>query len=193
MAMWPDDKDQGAAIDAAIDEAARQMTDGAPGSDFRARVLARIGEPESSSRGRRLAWVMAPVVALAVIVLLIAVARPATRRSGRPLEPATHQPATESQTTQARTTQPRTTQPPAVVQRTPNATHGVSADRRRTPRAAPSEVETLAPDALDVESIRLAALPSADSIRVAPLETIEPIDAAPLAAPEIDEPQRRQQ
>jgi len=186
MAMWPDDQDKRATIDAAIDEAARQMTGGAPGNDFRARVLARIGEPESSSRGRWLAWVMAPVVTLAVIILLILVARPVTRRSGRPLEPATHQPATESQTTQAQTTE--TTEPPAVVRRTPNPTDGVHAGRRRTPRAAPSEVEALAPDALDVESIRLAALPSADSIRVAPLETIEPIDVAPLAAPEIDEP-----
>jgi hypothetical protein len=48
------------------------------------------------------------------------------------------------------------------------------------------------PAPLNVESIRLAALPPADSIGVTPLETIEPIDVAPLVAPEIDEPQRRE-
>jgi len=39
---------------------------------------------------------------------------------------------------------------------------------RNPARVAPSEIDALAPESLDVESIRLAALPPAESIRVAP-------------------------
>jgi hypothetical protein len=201
MAMRPDDTQRGAPIDAAIDEAARQMTAGAPGGDLKARVLARIGERESFSAARRLAW-MAPIAA--AIILVLAIAGRFVDRSGR----RTTIPATQPQSMQtvrqppqpataAAAAQSQTRQTPTPVRLHPNITDATDGSRprpggRRAPRVAPSEVDALVPAPLNVESIRLAALPPADSIGVTPLETIEPIDVAPLVAPEIDEPQRRE-
>jgi len=202
MAMWPDEEKHGTRIDAAIDEAARQMTDGAPDGDLKARVLARIGGRESFSRGWRLTWIMAPVAAAAIILLIVVgrsfqpgnkrVEGPATQPPARQTarqqpEPATTQSAAQTQTTRAskpvRARVPVT--PPAEVRLKPDTMY-VAAD-------VTADVATLAPESLDVESIDLAALPPAVSIRVAPLDTIEPIDVAPLAASGIDEPQRREQ
>ena len=194
MAIWPEDEQHDSRIDGAIDEAARRMTDGAPGIDLRAHVLARIDERESSPRGRRLAWIVSPIAAAAIIFLII-VARlfqghdrgaedparqpPAVTRAGdERLGPTPTQPDAHAQTTH----------PPTLVRLKPDTTYEI----QNRPRIAPSAIEALAPESLDVESIRLAALPPADSIRVEPLETIVPIDVAPLGPPEIDDPQRRE-
>jgi hypothetical protein len=198
MAMWPDDNQHGAPIDTAIDEAARQMTVGVPGGDFRARVLARIGEREPASGRWRLAWLLAPVAA-AVIVFFVVVGQSADSRNRgespvtrpHPTETARRQPEPTTTTAAA---PPQTRQAPAPVRPKPDTTYARSGSGPRpggAPLIAPSEVDALVP-ALDVESIRLAALPPADSIRVTPLDTIEPIDVAPLAAPETDESHRRQ-
>jgi hypothetical protein len=203
MAMWPDEDGKGAPIDAAIDEAARQMTGSAPGGDFKARVLARIGEREPVSGRWRLAWRMAPVAAAVIIFFFVFVGRSVDfgKRGGenpaippRPTESATRQP---QPTTDVSAAQSQTRQTPTSVRRPPDPTYAKSSFGRtpggmRTPRVAPSDVDALVPAPLNVESIRLAALPPADSIGVTPLETIEPIDVAPLVAPEIDEPQRRE-
>jgi hypothetical protein len=200
MAMWPDHEEHGTRIDAAIDEAARQMTDGAPGGDLKARVLARIGERESFSRGWRLAWIMAPVAAAAIIVLIVAgrsfqrgnqkvgpAQPPSVETARQQPQPATTQSASQTQTTQMpnQVHAPAPVRPPTQVRLKPDATD-VATD-------VTTDVAALAAESLDVESIDLAALPPAVSIRLAPLETIEPIDVAPLAASEIDEPQRRDQ
>jgi hypothetical protein len=204
MAMWSDDDEHGAPIDAAIDDAARQMTAGAPGGDFRARVLARLGEREPFSGSRRIAWTLAPIAAAIIIVLLVAgrfggrgdrridnsTTSPQSTRNVQPQpqrQPPAEVSAAQSQTRQTSTSvrlKPDTTYTRDGIRRT--------AGGRRAPSVAPAEADALVPPPLDVESIRLAALPAADSIGVAPLETIEPIDVAPLAAPEIDEPQRRE-
>ena len=59
MAMRPDDTQRGAPIDAAIDEAARQMTAGAPGGDLKARVARahrRTQQLFSAARRLRGGW-----------------------------------------------------------------------------------------------------------------------------------------
>ena len=201
MAMWPDGGGNGGRIDATIDETARRMSDGAPGGDFKARVLARIGERQTAS-GRWWLWLTVPM-ATAVIVFLVVVGRSGdsgnrgsesartrpqpTETARRQPEPAINAPAAQSQTRQT----------PAPVRLKPDTTDATDGSLRRpfrrpALRVARSEVDALAPATLAVESIHLEALPPADSIRLPPLETIDPIDVAPLAAPEIDESPRRQ-
>jgi hypothetical protein len=193
MAMWPDDEEHGTRIDPAIDAAARQMTDGVPGADLKARVLARIGERESSSRGWRLAWILSPA-AVAAIILLIVIGRSFYGRDHQVESPAPQPPVTAAVKQQPASTtasvRPDTT-PVTRVRSKPDAGYGLDANRTRT-QSTPSEIAALVPAPLDVESIRVSALPPADSIRVAPLEAIEPIDVEPLAAPEIDDTQRRE-
>jgi len=202
MAMWPDDNEPGAPIDAAIADAARQMTDGAPGGDFRARVLARLGEREPVSGRWRLAWMLAPI-AVALIISFIIVGRfvdSGDRGSNhaaippRPIEATTRQPEPPT----AASAQPKRRQTPTSVRLNPGTTSARDGSRgmpggSRALRVAPSDVDALAPAPLDVESIRLAALPPADSIGVAPLEGIEPIDVEPLATSEIDPAAQRRE
>jgi hypothetical protein len=135
---------------------------------------------------------MAPIAAALIIVLAV-VGRFGGNRN-RTVDKPTTQPQS---TTAASAAQSQTRQTPTSVRLKPDTTYARDGSRRRpggsrAPRVAPSEIDARAPAALDVESIRLAALPPVASIRVAPLETIEPIDVAPLAASEIDESQRRQ-
>jgi len=199
MAMWPEDEQHDTRIDAAIDEAARQMTSGAPGIDLRTRVLARIDERESSSFGWRLIWIASPIAAAALIFLIV-VAGPFHGRDRGPETAALPPPARQGAEQRPApipmppTAEKQTAQPPTLVGRKPDTTNeiqGVTRHVRNPARVAPSEIDALAPESLDVESIRLAALPPAESIRVAPLETIEPIDVAPLGI-DIDDSQRRE-
>ena len=200
MAMWPDHDEHDARIDAAIDDAARQMTAGAPGGELKARVLARLDERAPLSFGPRLLWTMASIAAAVMIVAVVVVGRLGDRKGHgtdtgatqpRSAASATRQPESA---TPARAIEPRTAAAAAVR---PDTAHDsdslqVRATAARAPRAVPSEVDALAPDALDVDSIRLAPLPQARSIRVAPLEPIDPIDVAPLATSETDESSRRE-
>jgi hypothetical protein len=64
--MWPEDRDR---IQSAIDDVARQMTDGAPGSAFKAHVLARMSERRTRWFSP---WVIVPVTAAALILLATA-------------------------------------------------------------------------------------------------------------------------
>src|SRR5262245_52097926 len=203
MARWPDDDEHDARIDAAIDDAARQMTAGAPGGELKARVLARLDERAPLSFGPRLLWTMASIAAAVIIVAVVVVGRLGDREGHR--TDRTDTGATQPQSAASATQQPESAAPPGAIEpRTPAAAvvrpdtahDGDSVQLRataaRAPRAAPSEVDALAPDALDVDSIRLAPLPQASSIRVAPLEPIDPIDVAPLATPDSDESSRRE-
>jgi hypothetical protein len=206
MAMWPEDEQHDSRMDAAIDAAARQMTDGAHGVDLKARVLARIDDSESSRSRWRLAWMLAPIAGAAILLVII-VARPfhpstcsgcperveGQGRDRGPERPALQPPV--AQGTEQRLgptpTQPaaqvQTTHPPTLLRPKPDTTNEI----KNRPRIAPSEIDALAPEPLDVESIRVAALPPADSIRLEPLETIAPIDVAPLGI-DIDDSQRRE-
>jgi len=200
--MWPDDGEDGARIDAAIDEAARQMTAGAPGGDFKARVLARLDQREPVSDRWRLGWMLAPIAA-ALIISFIVVGRFVGSRDRGSDHPAAQPQSTQTvrqqpqPTTAASAAQSQTRQTPTSVRLKPDTTDATDGSRRsrggsRAPRVARSDVDALAPDALDVESIRLAPLAQAASIRVAPLDTIDPIAVAPLATLDIDDPQRRE-
>src|SRR5213593_4531337 len=76
-------------LDRLIDEVARQMTEGHLSSDFRARVIASLDH-----RPRRMwrpLWIVAPLVATAVIILAIVVARPFEGRDRGAKSPALQQ------------------------------------------------------------------------------------------------------
>jgi len=198
MAMWPDDEQHDGRIDAAIDEVARRMTAGSPDSAFKARVLARIDgdrlalRDPSASRGWRLAWMLAPLVVAALIIITIAVFR-ASNRQSRSAPDVAQRPSPAETVTPAGTARdrglvkdgtaaPRTTE--TLVQRAQAPLGPAMSRRLPRARAESSEVDALAPSPLEVDSIRLAALPPASSIRLAPLEPIAPIDVAPLGEPD---------
>jgi hypothetical protein len=64
-------------LNTAIDEVARQMTEGSPAGDagFRRRVLARIESGDAPRRSWRAAFVLSPIAVAAAIVISIVVAR----------------------------------------------------------------------------------------------------------------------
>src|SRR5882724_2281939 len=66
-------------LDETIDAAARQLTDGEPGGELKARVLARL-EARGHHRFRTLGWILAPgAIAAAAIVVVISLNRPKAR------------------------------------------------------------------------------------------------------------------
>jgi len=74
-------------LDRLIDEVARQMTDGHPSSDFRARVIANLDR--RPGRVWRPIWIVAPLGTLAVVVLVVLVARPFFTSAPHPMQRAT--------------------------------------------------------------------------------------------------------
>jgi len=182
--MWTGSDRDNDRIDTAIDDVARQMTDGVPRGDLKARVLSRIEEPAAATWPWRLVWIAAPLAA-AVIIFLVFAARfdrgsenrgpqPAVARgSDQPLPPAPRQEPAQA------LNQPEAVRPRAesVVSRSTIATPP-------RPAGAPSNVEALAPPRLEVPSIALpsmaiGAIPTT-SIAVDPLETITPMAVAPI-------------
>jgi len=179
--MWAEDHDR---LDSVIDAVTREMTAGTPGAEFRARVLARIREPQSLWRWR---WVLLPPAATAIVLLAVALydgrpihrdaapaaARPGTRQPGSvPVESTTV--AIGSSATEA---------PPA------HATHrdaGTSAGGRGTapglrPTASSSELDELAPPPIAVDSIAVDRLATPEPLTVQHLE-ISSIALAPIDA-----------
>jgi hypothetical protein len=182
-------------IDAAIDAVARNMTEGAPASDFNARVLARIRERRP---GWRSPWVLPPLAAAAVLLLVLALdharlaIRPDTGRTGAPADlsgrsgggqsPAPQSPpagaaAPAQEPGQHEQASDRPPAPRFAPGRRP-APHGGGRgkpDSRPTsaPADAPaiaSDVGVLAPAALDVESIAVDGLARPESIVLQRLE-----------------------
>src|SRR5262245_27521928 len=95
MATW------GERVDAAIDDAARRMTEGEPAADFTARVMDRVAE-ESAHRSRSAwtalwrdarrhgwnpGWVLSPVAAAAVLAIAIVLFRGAGHEQRASREP----------------------------------------------------------------------------------------------------------
>jgi hypothetical protein len=164
------------AIDRTIDEVARQMTEGQPAQDFRARIVARIAEGGRPRRTWRAAWILSPIAAAAVVAVAIFVAR---------VQPREHP---SSPSTIARATPPvesvRRPDPPAP---SPEAVPKGPAPRRtRQPGRmyGTTEIDALAPPRLEVAPLGLEVLPTA-SIAVSQLDAIAPIAVAPL--PEIEQ------
>ncbi|HZR22304.1 MAG TPA: hypothetical protein VFA59_01875 [Vicinamibacterales bacterium] len=167
-------------LDRAIDDAAREMTAGGPGGDFRARVIARI---ENAPRRR---WTRAiPAVAAAAAVAIVATVT--SHRSAV----ISHRSAVTSQSQQSTVAHGQT--PVVETRPTPQPTNVAQAFRpaaadlrsrptsgRQTPRPlTPSDLDN-AP--IDVPQITVDPLPPDGSLDVTPLETIAPIAVTPIDA-----------
>ena len=169
--------------DRVIDEVAREMTDAQPPADFRARVIASLDR--RPRRVWRPMWVVAPLGAIATVVLAFAVARPF---QGRDRGAAASAPRQSSQAAKPETA----TIPPepetATVRLPPSPQSGFGGTRKldttyERPGAA-GAVAALAPPRLEVmaigvEAIGIEMLPT-DSIPVKQLDAIAPISIDPL-------------
>jgi hypothetical protein len=169
------------ALDSAIDDVAREMTAGAPHASFRAQVVARI-ENETVRRSPfdllRSQFVVLGSAFAGAALLAIAV----IEFRGSPQQPA-------AQVAVAPAAGPRE-RGPAEAGRHVAELPPAEAGRRiahRSPAPASvnsrfSAIDDLAPPALDVNSITVAALSRPASIEVDDLQTIAPIAIAPLSA-----------
>ncbi len=165
--MWDDDQ-----IDAAIDAAARGLTAGDPGPEFRVRVMERIERAPKFS----LAW--RPVVVGVAVVAIVAIAviwRPANNNQ----PPQTQEVRLKADTTyvkpEAATAEVRL--PPA-----PKSGSGVHAPEVRLKPDATYEIELLTTAPLNLEPIAVPALDADESLRIDPLPSAPSIAVAPLAA-----------
>src|SRR5438067_406718 len=75
-------------LDRVVDNVAREMTAGEPDSALKARVLARIERGESVRRTWRPAWIIAPLAAAAMAIVVVMVSRSANETPG-PYGPGT--------------------------------------------------------------------------------------------------------
>src|SRR5580765_3838089 len=137
--MWNDKQ-----IDAAIDEAARQMTAGEPGAEFRARVMARI---EVRSSHTPLWRPIAVGVAVAAIVLVAVLVGPKPDAPQVRLKP--------DATYEAKPEAPLVRLPPSPHggfggPRKPDPTYDAGNDRR--------DLESLDLPSIDLDSIAATAL-----------------------------------
>jgi len=180
--MWDDEQ-----IDAAIDEAARQMTAGEPGADFRARLMARIdaGSRRSVAGLVFRSWrsALAGLAVAALIVMVLAVSRdwqqPASRVASAPASIV-------------RLPEPGPTakpEPPLV--RLPPSPHGgfggprkpdATYERRTLERTNgdAQDLESLDLPSIDLGSIAVTALATGDSIGIDPLPPVPSIAVPPL-------------
>jgi hypothetical protein len=169
----------GERLDRLIDEVARQMTDGHPSGDFRARVIANLDR--RPGRGWRPLWIVAPLGTLAVVVLVVLVARPFDGRD-RGAGPA---PPPSSQALKKESGFGETRKPETTFEGLKQGTRVAAAGRPQHPsRGAAADVAGLAPPPLEVqplgvEAIGIDALPTG-SIAVPQLDAIAPIGIAPL-------------
>src|SRR5262245_52859737 len=172
-------------IDRVIDEAALELTAGAPDASLRANVVARITGGRSTI-SRHAWWIIAPMAAAAIaIALMLAssrdraiVAPPAVAQRGVTIPnaaSAVRPPASHTDDVRAE----------AVEE--PAAAHAPA--ERNVPN--PSEVAALAPAPLVVPSIEVAPIGGAPSIQLQQLEPIERIDLAPLEPEPEPEPEPR--
>jgi hypothetical protein len=170
--MWDD-----VGIDAAIDEAARELTAGDPGPEFRVRVMERIERAPKVLLPRRLVAVgvaIAAIVAIAVMVRLT----PQPMNGNRPEATEVRQ-KPDSTEVRLKPDSPYESRPPA-----PKSAFG---GPRKPPSVyvrsdIPSEIEPLATPPLDLESIAVPALDADASLRIDPLPSAPSIAVAPLGA-----------
>jgi hypothetical protein len=179
--MWDDDQ-----IDAAIDEAARELTVGDPGSEFRVRVMERI------ERAPRFALAWRPVavgVAVAAIAAIALMVRPTPNPTHDNKPDATEvrlPPSPENGFGEPRKPDnPSDSNPPspraADVRRPPSPENGFGEPRKPD---APylSDIAPLTTAPLDLESIAVPALTADESLHIDPLPSAPSIAVAPLAA-----------
>ncbi|HEV8209866.1 MAG TPA: hypothetical protein VGP77_07075 [Vicinamibacterales bacterium] len=178
-------------MNTAIDEVAREMTEETRttnGADFRRRVLARIASNEAPRASWRAAFVLSPVALAAALVIAVMFVRGPGRvgRGGAagPQGPA-RQPVATTAAKLGAELAPPVTREPETTRRSPQALRrpgpfGPGVTRAAT---AASDVEALAPPALDAPALAIATL-TTESIALDRLETPARIAIAPLATPE---------
>jgi hypothetical protein len=184
-------------VNGAIDETARQMTEGSPagGAEFRRRVLARLESGDAPRRLWRAAFVLPPIAAAAAIAVAVFVTRGA------------HVRGPEQVATQAAQNVPlaKETKPDAAVGRVrgperPALQQPPAAQRPPTPQRSPAlqqppalqrppALDVLMAPPLDVPPLAVDAL-THDSIQIDHLDAIAPMSIAPL---DITDVQRRDQ
>src|SRR5262245_13070351 len=188
--MWDEQQ-----IDSAIDEAARRLTAGEPGSDFRARVMARI--VSGSGPGARMAALLSwrPALgACAVAALLVGAFITGRQPSRTAREMATANtaagavrlkpdPTVQPEPGSAQVRLSPTPQNGFGAQGKPDAPFEVSltADPTYESRGVRSDVEPLTTPALDLEAIVVGALPAGEPIHIEPLQAADSIAVAPLS------------
>jgi hypothetical protein len=173
-------------IDRAIDAAADAMTAGLPGSDLRARIVARIEAGDGRRRVRPL-WLV-PIAAAAIAVFALAIVLPRHQR-------AASGPRADSAAIDIALAAPSVRIAPAGGDRTASAVPGAVARRppsegRREKTMPPSAVAALAPPTLAVDRLAIAPIGRAAPIQV-PEMTIPSIDVAPLDLDERPETRRQ--
>src|SRR5260370_40947849 len=158
-----------------IDDLARQMTEGQPSADFRARVIAALDNPPR--RTTRSAWLLAPAAAAALAFIAIVLFRGNHEAAHRP-DPV----GPRASETIARAV------PPAESAHRPDPVLGANGSPKgRVPRRAPKrdstdaavDLEALAPPPLEMPTLEITSI-AAESIPVAPMETTAPIPVTPL-------------
>lgn len=159
--------------DAAIDLAVREMMDVEPRADLRARVLERIERPR---RGFNWTWMMAPIAAAAVLLLIIMLWKPEQRLVSRPLgnivlrAPETRQPTTIARHEERHN--PARIRPVTLQERRITAAVA-AADDTNFSAALPADfavIDALAPPlSIVVEQISPPDTPAVNSLDVPPL------------------------
>ena len=183
-------------LDQLIDDVARQMTRGQLSSDFRARVIASLDR--RPRRVWRPMWIVAPLGAMAAVVLAIAITRPfhPSTCSGCP-ERAEGQGRDRGTPASAPRQSGQTSSPPGgfggrgkadTTYEGPRGTRVAAAGRRQDRSSGAAEVAALAPPPLEmmplgVEAIGIDALPT-ESIAVPQLNAIAPMSIDPLPTDE---------
>jgi hypothetical protein len=158
-----------------IDDVARQMTEGQPSADFRARVIAALDNPPR--RTTRSAWLLAPVAATALAFIAVVLFR-----GDHGAVPGPDPAGPRASETIARAV------PPAESVRRPDPVPGADGSPKgRVPRRAPkqdftgatADLDALAPPRLEMPTFEITSI-AAESIPVAPMEAIAPIPVTPL-------------
>jgi hypothetical protein len=179
-------------LDRVIDEVARQMTEGQPPADLRARIVARLDAGDRPRRFLPAVWALSPVAVAAAIVLAIFVARPFENRDLAPAR--ADQTVRVPPSLQGSFGKTATPSPPGGFGATgrPDTAYDSGSTSPRTvkhpverstygPSRAASEIDALAPPRLDVAPLSVEVLPTA-SIAVPRLDAIAPIAVEPLPA-----------
>jgi hypothetical protein len=184
MDIWSNDRDP---IDAAIDDVARRMTEGAPQGGFTARVLARI---EGARAPWRVSLVLSPLAAAAALAVIVTLAY----HWWPDREPGSSVTAGRARFTEAapaRIERPPQAQgdnlhePPQPVAQNgeaPVRRTRVRGDRTRSitsPPTAFSELDALAPPALEIVRLDVDRIAQPDPIGIDRLETFS-IELAPI-------------
>ena len=167
--------DTGTDLDRAIDLAVRAMLDVDPRADLRARVIERIEQPR---RRFRWTWVLAPIAAAAVLVVVVMLWRLAQVREGWPTDIVLHSPETTGQMASTIVSPP----PVVRVARRANLQRRGTAAALASPEAG-SPVIQLDPlrriDAISVAPVTLQAVDT-ERIAIAPLTPIAEIEIEPV-------------